>query len=125
MLISDDGGRLRGRDFRNAQCVLRIHAFAENDGRVRLQLLPELHHGESKQRYVGRDGMFILEASRDKEVYEPLQTEALLSPGQSIVFGNLPTLPGSLGHHFFTEKSSQKLKQKLLVIRLTQLGRKP
>jgi hypothetical protein len=36
-----------------------------------------------------------------------------------LILSSLPNLPGSLGHHFFTESDGQ-LRQKLLILRLAQ-----
>ncbi len=38
-----------------------------------------------------------------------------------LVLSSLSNRPGSLGHHFFTEKQNEgRLEQKLLIIRLAQ-----
>jgi hypothetical protein len=46
--------------------------------------------------------------------------DAPLRPGQMLVLGSLPERRGTLGHHFFTQKTGGRLEQKLVVIRLSQ-----
>jgi hypothetical protein len=82
-------------------------------------LVPELHHDQTRQRWVGKQGMLRLETSRPRRVFDDMAISATLSPGAMLVMTSLPNRPGSLGHHFFTEKNDQ-LEQKLLVIRLAQ-----
>jgi hypothetical protein len=92
----------------------------EPDGRVRLKLVPELQYGSPKPTIVGRPGIMRLEANQPKQVYQEMTIDASLRPGQMLVLGSLPERRGSLGHHFFTQKTNGKVEQKLLVIRLSQ-----
>ena len=119
VLIADPDG-LRGQTYSKAQGVLAVKAFSERDGRVRLDLVPELHYGESQQRYVGTQGALRLEAGRPRRAFDPMAVSATLAPGHMLVLSSLPSRPGSLGHHFFTQESGGQLEQKLLVIRLAQ-----
>ena len=112
-------GELGGETYSQAQAVLVVKTFPQGDGRVRVELVPELQHGELRQRWVGQDGMWRLEAGRQRRVFEEMAFSATLSPGCMLLASSLPDRPGSLGHHFFTEDNG-KLEQKLLVLRLAQ-----
>jgi len=112
-------GQVSGRTFPRAQGVFGVRAFPQADGRVRLQISPELHHDEPRQRWVGRQGVLRMETSRPREVYAELGLTADLLPGDMLVMTSLPSRPGSLGHHFFSAGKNQP-EQKLLVIRLAQ-----
>jgi hypothetical protein len=118
-VLTNDGGRLSGRTFAQGQGLLAVKTFPQPDGRVRLELVPELHHGQPRQRWVGGAGMIRLDTSRDRQVYADMTLSAELDPGAMLVLGCLPDRQGSLGHYFFTEESG-RLEQKLLVIRLSQ-----
>jgi len=119
VLICDCDG-LRGKTYRKAQGLLALKAFPERDGRVRLDLVPELHYGQTRQRYVGAQGTLRLEAGRPRRVFDRMAISAALAPGQMLVLGSLVSRPGSLGDHFFTHESAGQPGQKLLVIRLAQ-----
>jgi hypothetical protein len=106
--------------YSNAQPQMAIKAFPQRDGRVRLELVPELHHGQPQMRPVAdSQGMFRLVSSRPRREFDKMAISAVLSPGSTLLLGSLPNHPGSLGHHFFTEDNGH-LEQKLLVIRLSQ-----
>ena len=114
-----DSGRLSGETYSQAQGLLAVKTFPQGDGRVRLEITPELHHDRARQRWVGDQGVLRLEAGRPRRAFDDLAFSATLLPGSMLILSSLPNLPGSLGHHFFTECDGQ-LEQKLLVVRLAQ-----
>ena len=63
--------------------------------------------------------MLRLEAGRPRRAFDEMTISATLSPGSMLLLSSVPRLPGSLGHHFFTEDNG-RLEQKLLVLRLAQ-----
>jgi len=112
-------GQVSGQTYCKAQGVLTVKTFPQHDGRVRVELVPELHHDEWRQRWVGQQGMFRLEPGRPRRVFEEMRISAMLAPGNMLILSSLPNLPGSLGHHFFTDDTGH-LEQKLLLVRLAQ-----
>jgi hypothetical protein len=114
-----ESGELGGQTYSQAQAILAVKTFPQSDGRVRVEITPELHHGELRQRWVGQQGMWRLEAGKQERVFEEMGFSATLSPGCMLLVTSLPNRAGSLGHHFFTEDNG-KLEQKLLVLRLAQ-----
>ncbi len=117
-LLVCEGGDVRGKTFQQAQGLFGLHAHPQPDGRVRLSLVPEVHHGEARQQWNGQDGMLQFEMARPKESFETLQIDTLLTSGQMLLVTCLPDRPGSLGHHFFHDQSARGEEQKLLIIRL-------
>ena len=114
-----ENGQLCGQTYRQAQGLFAVKSYPQGDGQVRLELVPELHHDQPRQHWVGNQGMMRLEASRPKRVFDDMAISATLPPGAMLVLGSLSSRPGSLGHHFFTENDG-RLEQKLLVVRLSQ-----
>ena len=114
-----ESGELCGQTYGKAQAMFAVKAFPQADGRVRVELVPELHHDEARPRWVGRQGMMRLEAGRPRETFDDLAVSVNLSTGCMLLIGSLPEKPGSLGHHFLTEKK-ERMQQKMLVVRLTQ-----
>jgi hypothetical protein len=49
-LLEAVDGQIHGKTYNQAECKMALRAFPESDGRVRLQLTPELHHGQIKSR---------------------------------------------------------------------------
>ena len=119
VLISGADG-VGGDWYQEAQGVLEIKAYPQRDGRVRLDIVPELQHGEVRQRFTGSRGAWRLEAGKDRLVLDELAVSATLTAGHMLVFSSLPELPGSLGHYFLTQQSDGALEQRLVVVRLAQ-----
>jgi hypothetical protein len=113
-------GQVEGRTYYKAEGRLVLRVFAEADSRVRLELTPELHHGDFKNRFASSEAMLIMKQERQKQVFEDLKLNATLAPGQMIVITCLPDVPGSIGHFFFTQLDGDKPIQKLYVIRVAQ-----
>jgi len=119
-VLTCESGDVCGRSYPKAQGLLTVKSHPEPDGRVRLELTPELQYGEMRQRYVGGYGALRLEAGRSCRTFDNLAVHATLAPGNMIVVSCLPDRVGSLGHHFFTHPVSGRLEQKLLIVRLSQ-----
>jgi len=111
---------VEGETFRSAQAVFALSVANERDGRVRVRLIPEIHHGESKLRYVSTQGAIRIQSGRAKRAFEDLAMEALLAPGHILVMGTLKERPGTIGHRFFAENVDGRVEYKLLVLRLAQ-----
>ena len=121
ILVRDASGQISGQPYAQAQPLFAVKAFPEADGRVRLELVPEVQYGRARQRWVGdNQGMLRFEPSRERRVFERMAFDAILSPGHMLVMSSLPTRPGSVGHHFLTECGTGNEEQKLLIVRLSQ-----
>jgi hypothetical protein len=112
--------QVSGQTYRQAQALWGAKTRDEPDGRLRLELVPEIQHGNTRVRYTGDQGVLRVEAGRARRVFDAMTVVSTLAPGQMLVLTSLPNRPGSLGHYFFTDKHSGPLEQKLLVVRLTQ-----
>ncbi len=119
-VLTCESGEVCGRAYPKAQGVLVAKSSPDRDGRVRLELMPELQYGEVQQRFTGRYGAYRLETGRSRRDFDKLAVTAMLTPGNMIVMSSLPNRVGSLGHRFFSHESSGKVEQKLMVIRLSQ-----
>lgn len=118
LLFSHDGGA-RGKTYRTVQPVYSLSGHATDGQRVIVQLTPELHHGEVRDRYTGDHGigMIIKRPSRDREVFDQLRLSAELEPGELLILGTSGEAHSTLGHAFHHTESSGKEEVKLVVIR--------
>lgn len=117
LIRTDDG--VCGQTYSQAQALLAVTPTLLPDGRVKIDVVPELHHDQPRQRWVGEQGILRLEAGRPRRVFDELTASATLSPGEMLILGCLPDRPGSLGHNFFSESGEQPV-QKLIIFRLVQ-----
>lgn len=119
-VLIPEGDQVSGHTYRQAQGLFELKASQQRDGRVRLELLPQLSYGEVRQHWVGNQGMLRLEASRPKRAFSDMRMEVTLTAGHLLMLAALPQRPGSLGNYFFSDNSSGQPEQKLLLIRLIQ-----
>jgi len=124
-LLIREKGEVCGKTYPQAQALFATLAFPLPDGRVRVELTPELHYGEPKQQWEGRQGILRLVAGRSRCSFDEVDLQAILGPGQMLVMTSLPNRSGSLGHYFFREDSQGHTEQKLLVVRLAQTQHAP
>ncbi len=119
VLLSGPDG-ISGDTYKLAQGVVAVRAVPEKDGRVLLEAVPEVHHGEVQRNISGSQGALRIEMARPRLAFGDMAVSTRLSPGDMIVLSCLPDRLGSLGHHFLTTDSSGSMEQKLLVRRLSQ-----
>lgn len=116
-LLTRAGTSVQGRTYRQAQCLFDLRAHPADDGRVRLELTPEVHHGQPRQRWVGEDGAFRLNAERDVQTFDHLRLEFPLASGQSLLIGPTTVRKG-LGRAFFEDPGETPPQTHLLLVRL-------
>jgi hypothetical protein len=118
------------RKYEDAQCHLGLTVIPKGDGQVELELVPEIQHGPMHQRWIGREGLFRLDASRDSIRYDDLKVAVSLLPGQTLVLSASPAAGGlskafagkaggSLGH-VSTVPDTLESPHKLVLLRLAQ-----
>jgi hypothetical protein len=121
LLVAIDG-ELEGRTYVDAQAIFAIEVTPQPDQSVKLRLIPELHHGPQKRRYVGgEDGILHQEAKRDRRVFKELEITTSLSPGEMLVMMGCPDARGKLGGYFHLVDVAAGRQQKLIIIRLAQV----
>ena len=86
---------------------------------MKLNLTPEIEHGELKARWGGSEGMMIQQTSQDRLILDRLALEATLGPGQSLLVSATPEIKG-LGEYFFSQHAAGTVERRLLVIRYAQ-----
>ena len=74
-------GQVSGQTYNQAQGIFAVRSLPQPDGQVRLELVPELHYDQPRQRWVGSQGILRLEASRPKREFDDMTITADLSPG--------------------------------------------
>ena len=102
-LLSKDQDTVVGRTYQDAECRFDLRATGQADGRVRLSLVPELHHGQPRVLWAGSEGVLRSYTGKPKRTFDEWKLELSLSAGQMLLLAAAPHRPGTLGHHFFTE----------------------
>ncbi|MBI1903773.1 MAG: hypothetical protein HYS13_21935 [Planctomycetia bacterium] len=119
-LLLKENGQVHGQSYEKFQGELAVKSQPLGDGSVKLQLVPEVHYGDPRNRFTGADGVMRLEASRPRMVLDQMEIMAHLAPGEMLVLSSARDRPGSLGHYFFSDSATGRLERKLLFLRLSQ-----
>jgi hypothetical protein len=114
----EDG--LAGEFLESALAVLEISPTIRADGRVDLEILPELQYGQPRSQLSVQQGIAKIVTGKPKMAFPELRLTTPLSPGQILVLTCLPQRSGSLGDSFFTETSDSGKQQKIVLIRLAR-----
>lgn len=120
VLYSTDDG-LTGNLYTQARGVYELQAAATAGQRVAIELSPELHHGELRNRWVGEQGMLLVKPSREREHFPDLRIAVELDPGDLLVVGTIDEAPSSLGHALHTVRSTGVAEQKLVMLRMLEV----
>lgn len=73
VLLEQAGGQVRGGTYRDASPLFAVQVRPAADGRVHVELTPEIRHGPLEKSWVGEDGMFRLESGQRRHRLEELQ----------------------------------------------------
>jgi hypothetical protein len=114
-LFLSQGGSAIGRDYELARGSFRVTAHQDTGalGRVKLRVVPEIHHGQIARR-VGADPtagpfdpqQFVYRDGQEEESFRDLAATLSVTPDQVLVLGCWPERAGSLGHFMLTEPES-------------------
>ncbi len=106
-------------EYSDGQCLLAVTASPQGDGRVYLELLPEIHYGEPKQHWVGQGGHFRSDIALDRSSFDEMTVTATLTPGQTLVLGANPNAD-RLGRVICQSETAETPPGRLVLLRLAQ-----
>jgi len=122
-LMWRDGEKLQGKTLDKADGRFVLTATRHSDGRVGLDMIPEINYGKTEQKWIPIDGAFHLVSSQRKKIFKEMELRVDLSAGQMLMMTCRPDHPGSIGHYYFTEPlPDDGLAQRLIIIRLARAG---
>ena len=120
-LFETDGER--PLEFEQMRCVFRVRPVRLQDGWVRVEFLPEFHHGPMQMRNVPTELGWGMKSTQNIEACYPQRFSVTLNVGESVVVGAAPGSDGTLGDRFFRREQDGEARQRLLVVRLADMGR--
>lgn len=113
-------------EYTQAQCVLRLKPVRQQDGWVRLEFTPEIHHGEARMRAQPNEEGWALMGGQKVDVRHALKFSVMLSTGEFAIIGSLSDHDDTPGRAFFTRDTEKNGRsQRVLVVRLADAGRVP
>ncbi len=110
-------------DFTQARCVLRLKPVRQSNGWVRIDLTPEIHHGDSRMRPTAGDEGWALKGGQKADVRHALKFSVMLNTGEFAVIGGDSLRPETPGASFFERESENGGRvQRVLILRLADAG---
>jgi hypothetical protein len=121
LLLADDRGPW-GETFQQVQAVYRVGVESREGGGHRVSIVPELHHGESRMRWVadGAGAITRPKASREQRSFADLRIEAPLVVGEMLLVTSLPDSNSRLGGFFHRADGEAPGAHKAIIVRLVQ-----
>lgn len=102
---------------------LKVRPVRVQEGWVRLDLSPEIHHGEARLRHTPTDEGWTLRGGQNRDVRELLKFPIMLNNKEFAVISAVSDQPDSLGARMFLQEQDGRRAQRLLVVRLASSGR--
>lgn len=110
------------KDFSNTRCLFRVKVHRLQDGWAKLEFLPEIHYGENRLRVTATEGGWRQRTTQKVEPLYNQRFEIELSVGEMVLITVDGTNVGSAGRHFFVGADKDAKVQRLLVVRLADMG---
>ncbi len=121
VFVNSENG-VQGRSYSEVEGVYAMQVESVPGQKIAVELVPELHFGEMKNRYAGSDqGIFVVTPSRERQVFDQLKSEIELSAGELLVLSGIPDTRGSLGDALHGSQLPGSHDQKLILIRLLEI----
>ena len=105
-----------------AGCVLRMKASRLQDGWVRVDFQPEIHHGEKRMRRVAANDDFSLRMSQQVDVRVAQRFSLTMNVGERALITCSPNSEETLGDKFFCHDDDGMKKQRVLIVRVVDSG---
>ena len=117
VLLETGDGQVRGGTYRDATGLFELKVRPAADGRVRIELLPEIKHGPLERSWVGEDGMFRMEAGQRRHRRDDLALSVELREGALLVVGCADEQGSTLGDALLRDHGGNRSTMRLLAIR--------
>lgn len=116
------GDEKRG-EYDNARCVLRVTPTYLQEGWIRIDFTPQVHYDESGLRVTANDNGYLFRTGQKIETYYDQRFRLTLNVGElAVVTSNRNELQ-SLGTCFFRSEKDGLEMQRVLVVRVVELGK--
>ena len=120
-LLVNRHGELGGRTYQQVQGVYSFVAAPTGTSRARIELTPEVVHGEPRLKWQqSQPGVMVQSVARERDVFDELTLHTELAPGEMLVVMGHVDSRGLLGSLLHSEQSASERQQKVLLIRMSQ-----
>ncbi len=119
VVLFHEAGHVRAETFDEGEALFAVRSYPSGDGTVRVEMVPEVRHGDVKHQWVPGNGTFLHDHGRQTRAFDQLRLKAVLSPGQTLLVTGTEEAKG-LGGLLFARGSGESSERLLLLLRLAQ-----
>lgn len=111
----------RQTELENVHGLLRLRAERSQDGWARLEFLPEIHHGQTKTRPFAAATGWMYRTAQEVIPCFAQSFAANLNVGEMLIVTADRDRPESLGQNLFQFEDSTGVKQRIVIVRVSDL----
>lgn len=109
-------------DYKQSRPVFKIKPVRVQDGWVRLEFTPEIHHGEGRMRPTATNAGWELRGGQNTDARHALKFDVMLNNGELAIISGDPQKNNSFGQRCFCQETEGRRTQRVLIIRLADAG---
>ena len=126
VVLEQQDGEVCGATYLDATPQLAIRAWPAADGRVRLEVTPEVKHGPVEKSWVGEDGMFRLETGQRRHRMDHLGIDVTVPTGGFLVVAGAGDEAATVGDGILRDHGrGDRASVRLIAIRPLHRGLDP
>ena len=120
LFYNEDG--VKGGRYHAPHFMMMLQAFPVGDGSARVQLVPQLEHGQARRVVVAKESAIRTDERRDTILWKGLGLDVQLQLGDCLVLG-AASEPHGLGEHYFrTRTRNSEVQDVILLVRVSELN---
>ena len=118
------GEQAQSHEYQFARGLLRMKSARLQDGWVRIDFQPEIHHGENRVRHTPTDEGWAYRSRQNVDARHAHQFSLTMNVGELAIITAAPDQPESMGDLFFCRDDHGIKKQRVLIVRVADAGSK-
>ncbi|MBI1347433.1 hypothetical protein GC163_14235 [bacterium] len=109
-------------DYKQSRPIFKIKPVRIQEGWVRLEFTPEIHHGEGRMRPTPTNAGWELRGGQNTDARHALKFDVMLNNGEIAIVSGDGLKPQSFGYRCFCQVADGRRTQRVLIIRLADAG---
>jgi len=118
------GDQVKLHEYQFARSLFRLKSARLQDGWVRIDFQPEIHHGENRVRHTPTDEGWAYRSRQNVDARHAHQFSLTMNVGELALITAAPDQPESMGDLFFCRDDNGIKKQRVLIVRVADAGTK-
>lgn len=121
-LVVLQGGNAKRHEYQSVRSIFRMRSERLEDGWVRVDFQPEIHHGENRARHTATDEGWAFRSRQNVDAKHAHQFSLTMNVGEMAIISAVPEQPESMGDFFFCRDDHGIKKQRVLIVRVADAG---